>query len=77
MRQFFEVKEDRRIQYEITNLLDLTYSGDACMSQFKHSWDNMVRKLRCNILVQEPKTLEHLFYTLLRNFDALRPQTAR
>ena len=32
---FFEVKEDRRIQYELTNLLDLKYSGDARMSQFK------------------------------------------
>ena len=54
IRQFFEVKEDSRIQYELTNLLDVTYS------QFKYSWDNMVRNLRCNILVQEPKTLEHI-----------------
>ena len=73
IRQFFEVKEDRRIQYEVTNLLDVTYSGDARMSQFKHSWDNMVRNLRCNILVQEPKTLEHIFYKVLKNSDALRP----
>ena len=73
VRQFFEVKEDRRIQYEITNLLDVTYSGHARMSQFKYSWDNMVRNLRCNILVREPKTLEHIFYKLLKNSDALRP----
>ena len=73
VRQFFEVKEDRRIQYEVTNLLDVTYSGDARMSQFKYSWDNMVRNLRCNILVRESKTLEHIFYKLLKNSDALRP----
>ena len=48
IRQYFEVKEDRRIQYEVTNLLDVTYSGDARMSQFKYSWDN--RNLRSNIL---------------------------
>ena len=39
VRQFFEVKEDRRIQYKLTNLLDVKYSGDARMSQFKYSWD--------------------------------------
>ena len=43
------------------------------MSQFKNSWDNMVRNLRCNILLQVPKMLEHIFYKLLKNSDALRP----
>ena len=33
----------------------------------------MLRNLRSNILTQEPKTLEHIFYTLLKNSDALRP----
>ena len=31
------------------------------MSQFKYSWDNMIRNLRSNILTQEPKTVEHIF----------------
>ena len=73
VRQYFEVKEDRRIQYELTNLLDVKYSGDARMSQFKYSWGNMLRNLRSNILTQEPKTLEHIFYRLLKNSDALSP----
>ena len=72
MRQFFEVKADRRIQYELTNLLDVKYSGDARMSQFKYSWDNMFRNLRSNILTQEPKTVEHIFYKLLKSFDGMR-----
>ena len=69
VRQFFEVKEDRRIQYEFTNLLDVKYSGDARMSQVKYSWDNMIRNLRSNILRQEPKTVEHIFYKLLKSSD--------
>ena len=73
VRQFFEVKEDRRIQYELTNLLGVKYSGDARMSQFKYSWDNMLRNLRSNILTQEPKTSEYIFYKLLQSSDALRP----
>ena len=33
----------------------------------------MLRNLRSNILTQEPTTLEHIFYRLLKKFDALRP----
>ena len=36
VRQFFEVKEDKRIQYEATNLLDVTYSGDARTVSYTH-----------------------------------------
>ena len=43
------------------------------MSGFKYAWDNMVRNLRCSILTEEPKTLEHIFYRLLKSSDALRP----
>ena len=43
------------------------------MSQFKYSWDNMIGNLRSNILRQEPKTVEHIFYKLLKSSDALRP----
>ena len=43
----------------------------ACRSS--NSWDNMLCNLRSNILVQEPKTLEHIFYKLLKSSDALRP----
>ena len=53
--------------------MDVKYSGDARMSQFKYSWDNMIRNLRSNILRQEPKTVEYIFHKLLKNSDALRP----
>ena len=33
----------------------------------------MLRNLRSNILTQEPKTLEHILYRLLKNSDELRP----
>ena len=33
----------------------------------------MVRSMRCDILTKEPKTLEHIFYKLLKESDALRP----
>ena len=77
VRQFFEVKEDRRIQYELTNLLDVKYSGDARMSQFKYSWDTMIRNLRSNILRQEPKTVEHIYYKLLKSSQVLRKAAGR
>ena len=73
IRRFYEVKKDRRIQYKLTNLLDVTYPGDARMAQFKSSWDNMLRNMRSNVLTQEPKTLEHPFYRLLKASDVLRP----
>ena len=73
VRQFFEVKEDRRIQYRLKTCGREVYSGDARMLQFKYSWDNMILNLRSNILTQEPKTVEHIFYKLLKSSDALRP----
>ena len=71
VRQFFEIKEDRRIQYELTNLLDIKYPGDAKMSSFKYAWDNMVRNMSFSILTKEPKTLEQIFYKLIKRSDAL------
>ena len=73
IRRFFEVKQDRRIQYELSNLLDLSYPGDKKLAQFKYAWDNMLRNMRCPIMQTEPKTIEHLLYRLVKNSDTLRP----
>ena len=56
IRRFFEVKKDRRIQYELTNLLDLTYPGDARMTQVKLAWDIMLRNVTSSFMIHEQNT---------------------
>ena len=58
-------------------MLDIKYPGDAKMSSFKYAWDNMVRNMRCNMLTEEPKTLDYFFYRLRRSSDALHPYLQR
>ena len=69
VRQFYEVKKDRRIQLELSNLMEVSYPGDGQLAQFKQSWDNMVRNLRTPLT---PEQLEDLFYRKLNNSGVLR-----
>ena len=54
-------------------MLDVTYPGDERVAQLKSSWDNMLRNMRSTVLMQEPTTLEHIFYRLLKTSDVLHP----
>ena len=45
VRQYFEVRQDEKITYDLSDLIDLSYPGDHAVEHFAERWDDMVRNM--------------------------------
>jgi hypothetical protein len=74
VRQYFEVRQDERITYDLSDLMDLTYPGDHAMEYFLERWDDMVRNLRRGL---DEGELETMFYRKIMSSEALAKHLGR
>jgi hypothetical protein len=74
VRQYFEVRQDERITYDLSDLMDLTYPGDHAIEHFAERWDDMVRNLRRGL---EEGELETMFYRKIKSSEALSKHIGR
>jgi hypothetical protein len=74
VRQYFEVRQDERITYDLSDLMDLTYPGDHAMEYFAERWDDMVRNMRRGM---DEGELETIFYRKIKSSEALAKHLGR
>jgi hypothetical protein len=60
VRQYFEVRQDEKITYDLSDLMDLTYPGDHAIEHFADRWDDMVRNMRRSL---DGGELESVFWS--------------
>ncbi len=71
VRQFYGIRPNEHISFELSALMDLEYPGDAKLPEFKDRWDHMIRHLRTKL---SPEDLESILVRKLRASDILKPQ---
>jgi hypothetical protein len=74
IRQYFEVRQDERITYDLSDIMDLTYPGDNAMEYFAERWDDMVRNMRRRL---DEGELETVFYRKIKSSEALAKHLGR
>ena len=74
VRQYFEVRQDERITYDLSDLIDLTYPGDHAMEYFAERWDDMVRNMRRSL---DEGELETMFFRKIKSSEALAKHLGR
>jgi hypothetical protein len=74
VRQYFEVRQDERITYDLSDLMDLTYPGDHAMEYFVERWDDVVRNMRRGL---DEGELETMFYRKIGSSEALAKHIGR
>ena len=71
VRQFYGIRPNEHISFELSALMDLEYPGDAKLPEFKDRWDHMIRHLRTKLSKED---LESILVRKLRASDLLKPQ---
>jgi hypothetical protein len=68
IRQYFEVRQDEKITYDLSDLMDLVFPGDHAIESFADRWDDMVRNMRRSL---DDGELEHMFSPKIKMSEAL------
>jgi hypothetical protein len=74
VRQYFEVRQDEKITYDLSDLIDLSYPGDHALEHFAERWDDMVHNMRRAL---DDGELETMFYRKIKMSDALAKHLGR
>ena len=69
IKAFYAVRESKRITFELSNLVNYPWAGDAKLPSWKAHWDLMVRNMRFALTKEH---LEEIYLPKIRQSDALK-----
>ena len=69
VRPFYEVRDNKRITFDLRSVMDDVWLGDAKLAQWKNHWDDMVRNQRSPLTEDQ---LREIYIEKIRSSDDLR-----
>ena len=69
VKSFYEVRDGKRITYELRSMMDCEWWGDANLSTWKSHWDDMVRNQRSPLTEDQ---LKEIYLEKIRGSEDLR-----